>query len=158
MRIAYPAISASRWMGAAWPSAARPLPAHWYNVEFGRKPCPPSRHWIPTDALIKWIEVKPIIPRPNKNGNIPTVKQLAFLINRAINDPDRVGDNPKRPGIAPEPVMQSAVEAVNARFDPLIKAAVSRDMDIFLKAISFSDFSTRGAARSSVVRGPHKKR
>lgn len=134
------------------------LPAHWYNVEFGRKPCPPSKHWVPVDALIKWIEVKPVIPRPDKNGRIPTVKQLAFMINRAINDPDRTGTDPKRPGIAPEPVMQASVQAVNARYDALIKAAISRDLNVFLNAISFSDFSTRGHARAAVVSGPHKKR
>lgn len=134
------------------------LPAHWYNVEYGRKPSPPSRGWVPVNALLKWIEVKPVIPRPDDKGRIPTPRQLAYLINRAINDPDRTGSNPQRPGIAPAPVMQSAVEKVNARFDPLIKAAISEDMGVFLRAISFSDFSTRGGGRGSVVAGPHKRR
>lgn len=132
------------------------LPAHWYNVEYGRKPCPPSKHWVPVEALIKWIRVKPVIPYPDKNGNIPTERQLAFLINRAINDPDRSGGDPPRPGIAPAPVMQSAVDSVNAKYDTLIKAAVSRDLNVFLKSISFSEFDTRGAGRSAVVKGPHR--
>ncbi len=134
------------------------LPAYWFNVEYGRKPCPPSKHWVPVDALIKWIKVKPVIPYPDANGRIPTTRQLAFLINRAINDPNRIGENPKRPGIAPEPVMQSAVDAVNARFDPLIKAALARDMDVFLREALFSDFTTKDAGRSNVVKGRHKKR
>lgn len=134
------------------------LPDYWYNVEFGRKPCPPSRHWLPVDRLIEWIKVKPVIPRPDKNGRIPTVKQLAFLINRAINDPDRVGGDPVRPGIAPAPILQTSVEAVNQQFDPLIKAAITEDLRVFIDTLSFSSFSTRGLARSSVVRGRHKKR
>lgn len=134
------------------------LPPYWYNVEYGRPPCPPSKGWIPKEALIKWIKVKPVIPYPDKNGRIPTTEQLAFLINRAINDPNRTGTNPQRPGIGPTPVLQSAVEAVNARFDPLIKAAIERDMSVFLNEVLFSDFSTKAAGRSNVTRGPHKSR
>lgn len=134
------------------------LPAYWYNVEYGRKPCPPSKGWIPVDALIKRIKVKPVIPRPDSNGRIPTTRQLAFLINRAINDPDRRGTDPPRPGIAPTPVLRSAVDAVNAKYDPLIKAAVLQDMEVFIKDVLFADFSTSDAGRSNVVRGRHKKR
>lgn len=134
------------------------LPAYWYNVEYGRKPCPPSKGWIPVDALLKWIRVKPVIPYPDKNGRIPTPRQLAFLINRAINDPNRRGTDPPRPGIAPTPVLQSAVDAVNARFDPLIKAAVFQDMEVFINNVLFSDFTTSGDARDNIRRGPHKRR
>ena len=132
------------------------LPAYWYNVEFGRPPCPPSKHWVPVDALKEWIRVKPIIPRPDDRGRIPTVDQLAFLINRAINDPDRRGGNPRRPGIPPTPLMQETVDQVNARFDPLIRAAIFKDMEVYLSEVLWSDFSSRGAARLSVVKGPHK--
>ena len=132
------------------------LPAYWWNVEFGRPPCPPSKGWIPVDALLKWIKVKPIIPRPDKNGRVPTPKQLAFLINRAINDPDRRGDEPKRPGIAPTPVLQSALEKVDAKFDGLLKAAMYADIDVFLNKLSFGDFSSRAAAKAAIKRGPHK--
>ena len=41
-------------------------------------------HWPPRDAILKWIDVKPIIPRPDDNGRIPSPKQLAFLIGRAM--------------------------------------------------------------------------
>lgn len=133
------------------------LPPYWFNVEFGRKPCPPSKHWVPVDKLIEWIKVKPVIPRPDKNGKIPTVKQLAYLINRAINDPDRRGDDPKRPGIAPTPVLQSALDKVNAEFEPRLEAAITADLNVYLNALSFSDFSRRGLARSNIVAGPHKR-
>lgn len=134
------------------------LPAYWFNVEYGRPPCPPSKHWVPVDALMKWIKVKPVIPYPDANGRIPTTRQLAFLINRAINDPNRTGEDPKRPGIAPTPVLQSAVDAVNAKYEPLIKAALYKDMEVFLNEALFADFHTRDAGRSNVVKGRHKKR
>ena len=41
-------------------------------------------HFAPPNAVLKWIEVKPVIPRPGTNGRIPTPKQLAFLIGRKI--------------------------------------------------------------------------
>ncbi len=134
------------------------LPAYWYNVEYGRPPCPPSKRWIPVDALIKWIQIKPIIPYPDKNGRIPTTRQLAFLINRAINDPDRRGDDPPRPGIAPTPVLQSSVEAVDAQFIPRIEAAIYKDVEQFVSGVWFSDFSTKSAGTGNVVRGRHKRR
>ena len=134
------------------------LPAYWYNVEYGRPPCPPSKHWIPMEALIKWIKIKPVIPYPDKNGRIPTTRQLAFLINRAINDPNRRGDDPKRPGIWPTPVLQSAVEAVDAQFVPRIEAALYKDIEQFANGITFSDFSTKEAGRSNVIKGRHKRR
>lgn len=56
------------------------LEDYWKYVEYDTKP-----HFPPPQALLKWVEVKPVIPRPGKNGRIPTPKQLAFLIGRHIN-------------------------------------------------------------------------
>lgn len=53
---------------------------YWKYVENDTKP-----HFPPPDAILKWIEVKPVIPRPDANGRIPTQKQLAFLIGRKIS-------------------------------------------------------------------------
>ena len=55
------------------------LEDYWKYVEFDTKP-----HFPPPDAILEWIEVKPVIPRPDANGRIPTPKQLAFLIGRKI--------------------------------------------------------------------------
>ena len=55
------------------------LEDYWKYVEFDTKP-----HFPPPDAILKWIQIKPVIPRPDANGRIPTQKQLAFLIGRKI--------------------------------------------------------------------------
>ena len=55
------------------------LEDYWKYVEYDTKP-----HFPPTDAILKWIQVKPVIPRPGADGRIPTPKQLAFLIGRKI--------------------------------------------------------------------------
>lgn len=56
------------------------LKDYWKYVEYDTKP-----HFPPMDAILKWIQIKPVIPRPGANGRIPTEKQLAFLIARKIS-------------------------------------------------------------------------
>ena len=51
----------------------------WKYVEYDTK-----AHWPPRDVILRWIKIKPLIPRPDENGRIPTQEQLAFLIARAI--------------------------------------------------------------------------
>lgn len=55
------------------------LADYWKYVENDTKP-----HFPPPDAIMRWIEIKPVIPRPGADGRIPTPKQLAFLIGRKI--------------------------------------------------------------------------
>ena len=55
------------------------LADYWKYVEDGTRP-----HWPPKAAIDRWIEIKPVIPRPDKNGHIPTPAQLSFLIRRKI--------------------------------------------------------------------------
>lgn len=51
---------------------------YWKYVEEGTKP-----HWPPPKAILKWVQIKPVIPQPY-NGRIPSEKSLAFLISRKI--------------------------------------------------------------------------
>ena len=66
------------------------LEDYWKYVEEGVKglsnPSSPFKNpgWKAFPHILKWIEVKPVIPRPGNNGKIPTPKQLAFLITRSI--------------------------------------------------------------------------
>lgn len=55
------------------------LADYWQYVENGTKP-----HWPPKAAIDRWIRIKPVLPRPDKNGRIPTPEQLSFLIRRKI--------------------------------------------------------------------------
>ena len=55
------------------------LQEYWKYVEEGTRP-----HWPPISAIARWIEIKPVIPRPDENGRIPTPQSLAFLISRKI--------------------------------------------------------------------------
>ena len=62
------------------------LPKQGIFIENGTRP-----HFPPVDAILKWIKVKPVLPRALPNGKLPTEKQLAFLIARKIS---QVGTKP----------------------------------------------------------------
>lgn len=53
---------------------------YWKYVEEGRSP----GKFPPTSKILEWIMIKPVIPRPDTNGKLPTPKQLAYLIGRKI--------------------------------------------------------------------------
>ena len=61
---------------------------YWKYVEYGRLP----GTFPNVDALKKWIQIKPIIPTPDRSGHIPSLDSLAYLIGRKI---ERLGIEPK---------------------------------------------------------------
>lgn len=69
-----------------WIEISISLEDYWKYIEYGTRP-----HFPPIQAIRKWIDVKPVLPRPMK-GKLPTRDQLAFLIARKIS---RVGTRPK---------------------------------------------------------------
>lgn len=69
-----------------WIEISISLEDYWKYIEYGTRP-----HFPPIQAIRKWIDVKPVLPRPIK-GKLPTRDQLAFLIARKIS---RVGTRPK---------------------------------------------------------------
>lgn len=60
------------------------LEDYWKYIEYGTQP-----HWPPFKdeerGILRWIKIKPVLPRPDKNGKLPTEQQLAFLIARKIS-------------------------------------------------------------------------
>lgn len=90
------------------------LADYWKYVEEGRRP----GRFPPPDKIMKWIEIKPIMPRPF-NGRLPTIKQLAFLIGRKI----------AREGIAPTPALAEATTTVYDVFLERIGAAITADLE-----------------------------
>ena len=66
------------------------LNEYWKYVEKGlngdKNPASPYKNpgWDAFPHILNWVKIKPVIPRPNSSGRIPTPKELAFLITRAI--------------------------------------------------------------------------
>lgn len=102
------------------------LADYWKYVEQGRKP----GKFPPPDKIRKWIEVKPILPSPMKNGKLPTLNQLAYLIGRKI----------ATKGIPPTPVLERTVEALNKMFMSDLTQAIRLDIGYILKSSIHSSF------------------
>lgn len=67
------------------------LADYWKYVEYDTKP-----HWPPKAAIDRWIFIKPVIPRPDSKGHIPTPEQLSFLIRRKIAEDGTTGTHDLR--------------------------------------------------------------
>lgn len=77
-----------------WVTISIQMEDYWKYIENGTKP-----HFPPIDAIKKWISVKPVLPRPLKNGKLPTTNQLAYLIGRKI----------AKKGTLPQPFLKPAL-------------------------------------------------
>lgn len=91
------------------------LQDYWYYVEHGRNP----GKFPPVDKILEWIDIKPILPYPDKNGKLPTPNQLAYLIGRKIANE----------GIEAGNQLQETIEELNDRYMLKIELALSEDLD-----------------------------
>lgn len=89
------------------------LQDYWKYVEYGRKP----GKWPPRSVIERWISVKPVTPRA-EGGKIPTVPQLAYLIQRKIGTE----------GVTPVPVLEDTRTATWEKFADDITAAMELDI------------------------------
>lgn len=96
------------------------LADYWRYVEMDTKP-----HWPPRSAILKWIQAKPVLPRPMKNGKLPTPEQLAFLIQRKIAVFGTEG----------HPDLTDSVEDMNKAFQERITAALARDVGAYIRKL-----------------------
>lgn len=96
------------------------LEDYWKYVEEDTKP-----HWPPVNKILEWISAKPVIPKADDRGRIPTPKQLAYLIGRKIS----------REGTEGSHDLKDAIDAVNARYRDKIVYAIGQDTEVIAKVI-----------------------
>ena len=108
------------------------LEDYWKYVEEDTPP-----HWPPRDAILKWIEVKPIIPRPDDNGRIPSPKQLAFLIGRAMAGQSPNQEKLKNPngGTTGTHDLAQTMEDILPWWREQISQALGHDMENYIRKI-----------------------
>jgi hypothetical protein len=94
---------------------------YWKYVEYGRK----AGKMPPISAIKKWIEIKPILPRPNKDGKLPTTNQLAYLIARKIGLEGTMGRG----------VLGDRLENANRVFWDDIEDALIEDLGIQVETV-----------------------
>lgn len=108
------------------------LQHYWKYIEGGRKgteSSPPgavyNAGFPPVGVLIKWIQVKPIIPRPDANGKLPSPKSLAYLIGRKI----------EREGIAPFPALKTTQEELDKLYHQKLSDALGHDVSNYIRKV-----------------------
>lgn len=97
---------------------------YWEYLEYGTGPARGrDKYWPNSAAIAKWIEVKPVIPRPDGAGRIPTAKQLTFLISRKIHDEGTKGTHG----------FETTRDAVLPMYIERIEHALSEDIGDYIK-------------------------
>lgn len=94
---------------------------YWYYVENGRK----AGKRPPIDSILKWVQIKSILPRPNSKGKLPTPLQLAFAIATKIGKEGTKGTHDLR----------KATDSIWDTFEEKLYEAIDKDLDTALVSI-----------------------
>ena len=93
---------------------------YWKYVEEDTAP-----HWPPPDAILRWVEIKPVIPRPDSRGRIPSPSSLAYLIGRKISKFGTTGSHD----------FKTAQETTIDRFRTRIRLAMVKDVQNYVRQV-----------------------
>lgn len=93
---------------------------YWKYVEDDTKP-----HFPPVNKILEWVQIKPVIPRPDANGRIPSQKSLAFLIGRSISENGTEGTHD----------LEKTKEGVIPWYKQRIAAALGHDMEHYIRKL-----------------------
>lgn len=77
-----------------------------------------SKTMIPPNVILEWIKVKHILPRPDKNGKLPSQKSLAWIIAKSIHEK----------GIVQGKQLEKTLEQLNDEWTVKIVDAVTEDL------------------------------
>lgn len=102
------------------------LESYYWYVENGRK----AGKFPPIQAIEEWIKVKPVLPYTDKNGKLPTLNQLTYLIGRKI----------KEDGIEGKHLLQKSVDDIYREIEKRLLEALSKDLH---KAVEIELLSLR---------------
>lgn len=108
------------------------LEDYWKYIEYGTAGWftgNASRKFPPVSAIQRWIEVKPILPRPDAKGRIPTPKQLAYLIGRKI----------QQFGTKGRADLTEAKMNVTEQYRERIAAALGHDMVNYIRKVMITE-------------------
>ena len=96
------------------------LKEYWKYVEDDTRP-----HWPPPSAILRWVEIKPVLPHPDANGRIPSPRSLAYLIGRKISREGTTGSHD----------FKTAQETTIERFRVRIRVAMVRDVQNYVRQV-----------------------
>lgn len=99
---------------------------YWKYVDEGRR----AGRFPQINKIEEWIKIKPIIPRANLQGKLPTIKQLTFLISRKIAEDGTKASN----------FESKAEEMTYKEFEKNIEIAMVEDLQGKLDKITYNIF------------------
>lgn len=120
-----------RWKGAAL-SLVLMLPDHWKYIEEGRGPTHNSEGGALYPAILKWIKVKRIVPRPDpKTHKVPSAKSLAYAITKKIHregyfSPGHHGKYPLKNAIEQTDIVNNFATALADQFNRVIRVELGQ--------------------------------
>lgn len=98
-------------------SAVLNVADYYKYVEWGRRK---GGKMPPISAILKWVQVKPVIARPNTlTGLVPTQEQLAYAIAKSI----------QQNGIEPTYALRETNNATFNAFEQRLKDALTEDLE-----------------------------
>ena len=93
---------------------------YWKYVEDDTRP-----HFPPVSKILEWVNIKPVIPRPDANGRMPSPKSLAYLIGRAISERGTKGSHD----------LEKVKDGVIPMYRERIAIALGHDMENYIRKI-----------------------
>lgn len=105
-------------------TASLNLNTYWKYVEDGVAPAGKYGNpgWKAFPAILDWVQIKPVIPRPDAKGRIPTPKSLAYLITRKIREKGTNGTHD----------LEMAKDAVIPQFLDRVEQALQEDVRLIV--------------------------
>lgn len=107
-------------VGSGYYEVQMDLMDYWKYLENGTRP-----HWPPREAILNWIRIKPVVPRPNELGRTPTENQLAYLISRKI----------AKEGTKASHGLERTKEAVIGTYRDKLAAALGHDISDYIAKV-----------------------
>ena len=105
---------------------------YWKYVEEDTPP-----HWPPRNKILEWVNIKPILPRPDANGRIPKPETLAFLIVRAMagKSPNQAKLKNPHGGTTGTHDLEKVKDGVIPWYKEKIAIALGHDMENYIRKL-----------------------
>jgi hypothetical protein len=97
---------------------------YWKYVENDTNP-----HFPPVSKILEWVNIKPVLPRPDSRGRIPSPRSLAFLIGRSISVHGTKGSHD----------LEKVKDGVIPMYKEKIAIALGHDMENYIRKLVVSD-------------------
>lgn len=93
---------------------------YWKYVENDTNP-----HFPPVSKILEWVNIKPVLPRPDSRGRIPSPRSLAFLIGRSISVHGTKGSHD----------LEKVKDGVIPMYKEKIAIALGHDMEHYIRRL-----------------------